>query len=416
MKYKITAPGRISASLDLPSSKSICNRALIINALSEGKEDLLNISDCDDTQVLVEALKTMPQTIDIGATGTAMRFLTAYLAGVEGERILTGSKRMLERPIKVLVEALRRLGADIEYEGEEGFPPLRIRGKRLMGGTLQISASVSSQYISALLMTGPKMWHGLCLELTGEVVSRPYIDLTLMMMRDFGAKAQWLTPNIIKVERGDYKALSYTVENDWSAASYWYEMLALCPDCDSELTLHGLQDVSLQGDSAVRYLFNMLGVKTQFQDKTSVKAGNVCLQKSVIKAPRLDYDFSNQPDLVQTMAVTCALMGKPFRFTGLGTLRIKETDRIAAIIKELGKLGYILSDEGGDVLVFNGERHEVSHPVEIETYKDHRMAMAFAPAALVVGEVVILDPMVVTKSYPHFWEDMRRVGFSVKEI
>ncbi|MDY6265960.1 MAG: 3-phosphoshikimate 1-carboxyvinyltransferase [Prevotella sp.] len=411
MRYKITAPSHIDTTINLPASKSISNRALILHALGKGSVVPDNLSDCDDTKVIINALKTMPPVIDIKAAGTAMRFMTAYLSVTPGEHVITGTNRMKHRPIRVLVDALRKLGAQIEYTEEEGFPPLRITGETLDGGMLEIPGDVSSQYISALLMIGPAMKNGLKLRLTGNIVSRPYIDLTLHVMHEFGISVEWTDVDMISVSHQEIGERRYTIENDWSASSYWYEILAMINDDESRVTLPGLKDASRQGDSAVRYLFSMLGVKTAFRT-----SNEVVLTRHMRSLPRLDYDFINQPDLAQTLVVTCATLGIPFHFTGLGNLRIKETDRIEAMKTEMRKLGYVLDDSVETELSWNGERCEAEEKPVIDTYEDHRMAMAFAPTAILLGQIRINNPEVVTKSYPGYWDDLRKAGFTIEEI
>lgn len=415
MQYIINPPDRLDASVSLPASKSISNRALVINALAGSGIMPDNLSDCDDTLVMLDALRRMPATIDIGAAGTAMRFLTAYLAAVPGEHVITGTERMCHRPIRALVDALRRLGADITYEGEEGFPPLRINGRKLDGGRLEIPGGISSQYISALLMLGPTLGSGLELQLTGEVVSRPYIDLTLCMMRLYGADADWTDVDTVTVRPKPYGSRPFFIENDWSAASYWYEALVLAKDSESEVRLDGLMDGSRQGDSAVKYLFSMLGVRTVFKTRERGVPTTVTLKRVEPVPPRLDYDFVNQPDMAQTFVVCCALAGVPFRFTGLESLKIKETDRMEALKTEMRKLGYVVRETAEGVLSWDGERYQQAGEIVIDTYDDHRMAMAFAPAAMVFPGLKINDPHVVSKSYPHFWDEMRRAGFTITE-
>lgn len=411
MTYKITAPSHIDTRINLPASKSISNRALVLHALSG--EDALpeNLSDCDDTEVIVNALRTMPDVIDIKAAGTAMRFMTAYLSVTPGTHTLTGTERMRHRPIRILVDALRSLGARIDYAGEEGFPPLRITGGELEGGMLTIPGNVSSQYISALLMIGPAMRQGLTLWLTGEIVSRPYIDLTIHVMHEFGIDVEWTNVDTIHVAHQQYRQPPYIIENDWSASSYWYEILAMLDDRESKVVLPGLKDGSRQGDSAVRYLFSMLGVKTAFTTD-----GEVALTRHHRTLPRMDYNFINQPDLAQTLVVTCTVLGLPFHFTGLGNLKIKETDRIEAMKTEMRKLGYVLDDSKDTELSWNGERCEACEVPVIDTYEDHRMAMAFAPAAIRLGEIRINNPEVVSKSYPSYWDDLRSAGFTIEVI
>lgn len=415
-QYRLTAPCRLEATISLPASKSISNRALIIYALSGGKNMPSNLSDCDDTEVIINALRNMPKEIDIKAAGTAMRFMTAYLSVMEGTHILTGTERMKHRPISILVDALRKLGANIEYVGTEGYPPLRITGQSLNGGLLEIPGNVSSQYISALLMIAPMLKEGMTLHLLGDIISRPYIDLTLWMMGEFGADAEWFSNDTIVVKPQPYKSRDYFIESDWSGASYWYEMMALCADKRSEVKLTGLMDGSKQGDSTTRYIFSLLGVKTQFESKQANIAQTVTLKQNGRCVPKLEYDFINSPDLAQTFVVTCAAKGIPFHFKGLSTLKIKETDRIEALKTEMRKLGYVLQDHNNSELIWDGERCNPSFEQGIDTYEDHRMALAFAPYALLHDRLIINNPQVVTKSYPHYWEDLRLAGFTIEEL
>lgn len=413
MQYIINAPSVIDTKIKLPSSKSISNRALVIHALSNG--DILpeNISVCDDTEVIVNAMMSNPDVVDIKAAGTAMRFLTAYFAATPGAHILTGTERMKQRPIGVLVDALRYLGADIQYLENDGYPPLRINGRQLEGGYMEMRGDVSSQFVSALLMIAPVMKNGIELRLTDGVVSRPYIDLTLWMMREFGAIADWSDMETVKVEPGAYVQRKYRIESDWSAASYWYEIMALNGNDESRVELEGLMDASKQGDSVVRYIFSLMGVKTRFADSENERE-IVRLKSHRPILPRLDYDFVGSPDLAQTVVVACALNDVPFRFTGLASLKIKETDRIEALKRELLKLGYVLRDEDGNTLVWDGARCEPTME-PIDTYNDHRMAMAFAPAAFKFPGIRINDPQVVTKSYPQFWADLEYAGFKIEK-
>ena len=403
-------PDILRTEIALPSSKSISNRALVIRALSGGDMPIDNVSDCDDSRVVEEALRFMPRVVDIKAAGTAMRFMTSLLAVLGGDHIITGTDRMQRRPIAVLVDALRSLGADIAYMDMEGFPPLRIRGGRLTGGRLALPGNVSSQYISSLLMIAPTLKDGLVLELTGEVISRPYIDMTLAIMQQFGARAKWSDERTVCVEPVRYSPIPYYIESDWSAASYWYEMVALAADPGAEVSLPGLFQNSLQGDSKVAELFSRLGVETRFCDNA------VRLVKCSCDDGAFECNLVEQPDLAQTIVVTCCMMGRHFRISGLQTLRIKETDRIAALQKELGKLGFEIGVEGDDAMSWNGEMisdRSEDCGVAIDTYEDHRMAMAFAPVALTRGSITINNPEVVSKSYPRFWEDMKKAGFKI---
>ena len=414
-QYKLTAPEKLAQTICLPASKSISNRALVIYALSGGKNLPQNLSDCDDTDVIIKALRDMPEEINIKAAGTAMRFMTAYLSVTKGTHVLTGTERMKHRPIGILVDAMKALGADIKYVETAGYPPLRITGKTLKGGLLAIPGNVSSQYISALLMIGPMLKNGLTLQLTGDIISRPYIDLTLWTMREFGAEAEWTSADTITVNPKAYQDREYFIENDWTGASYWYEMLALCKGRDSEIKLTGLMDGSKQGDSVTRYLFSLLGIKTTFETKKEGIPQTITLPQNGRCVPRLEYDFVNSPDLAQTFVVTCAAKNIPFHFKGLSTLKIKETDRIEAMKREMRKLGYVVHDANDSELYWNGERCEPSLELGIDTYEDHRMALAFAPYALTTEGLIINNPQVVTKSYPHFWDDLKNVGFKIEE-
>ncbi len=419
----------MSLKVNLPSSKSISNRALIINALCpEGGEKIINLSDCDDTKVMLQALSNPTlETVDVGAAGTAMRFLTAYYSLQPGKRVVTGSQRMCHRPIGVLVDALRSLGADIRYVGEEGFPPLEITGRELHGGEIELAGDVSSQYVSALMMIGPMLKEGLKLKLKGKVVSRSYINMTKEMMSFFGADVQWRGGRNVVIAPKPYQSVGYAVEADWSAASYWYEILALSSGTKTIVFLYNLYKKSLQGDSSVADMFSNLAIETLFRDNNMSLDGNgCCLFRYGRSVRRLELDFKNNPDVAQTLVVTCGMRGIPFHFTGLETLRIKETDRIVALCSEMAKLGvHIMIDVDGSSLLWEGPDRQVGgretylHPkpgTVISTYNDHRMAMAFAPAALVLGSIEIDDPGVVTKSYPSYWNDLKNAGFDIQEI
>lgn len=414
MQYKIQSPTTLNTKITLPASKSISNRALIINALAGGEIIPENLSDCDDTDVVLAAFRDMPYEIDIKAAGTAMRFLTAYLSVTEGEHVITGTERMKHRPIAILVESLRKLGADITYIGEEGFPPLKIRGKKLQGGQLEIAGNVSSQYISAMLMIGAVMENGLRLKLRGEIISRSYIELTLSMMREYGAEAQWIGDDVIEVKPGGYKGRAYHVENDWSASSYWYEMLAIDDSEEARVVLTGLMSNSRQGDSIVKHIYSLLGVKTTFISKEAGEPSEVAMKCTGRKVQTMEFDFSTCPDLAQTVVCTCLAMNIPFHFKGLSTLKIKETDRIEALKAEARKLGFVLRDYYNSELAWDGERCEATMEA-IDTYEDHRMAMAFAPMAKVFPGLKINNPEVVSKSYPRYWEDLKKAGYGIEE-
>ena len=415
MQISLNIAQKVTADIALPASKSVSNRALLLQALCREKRyAIANLAACDDTDHMlqgVEAKRKGASLIDIGATGTAMRFLTAYLAITEGETVITGSERMKQRPIGTLVEALRTLGADITYMNREGYPPLRICGKRLQGGTLEIEAGISSQYISALLMIAPCLAEGLTLRLKGNIASRTYIELTLDLMRRYGAVAEWVDEQTIRVSPGTYEDIPLTVEADWSAASYWYELAAIAAHIkhDMDITLPALTPDSRQGDRVVAQLFEPLGVKTVYTEEGARLFGGD-FQLSSFNFP-LEKDFTHCPDIAQTMAVTYCLLGIPFVFSGIHSLRIKETDRVAALIAELRKLGYVLRAEGDERLIWDGTRCEPQQHPTSATYDDHRMALAFAPAALCYEHLTIEHPEVVTKSYPEFWENLRKLKF-----
>ena len=468
-------PLKLNASLTLPTSKSLCARALVINHLCQLPVPLVGLSDCDDTQAILQGLEALrnsegaPLRVDIGAAGTAMRFLTALFAATpQLDVVITGSQRMKERPIGALVTALQAAGADISYVEKEGYPPLRIRGKQLEGGTLALPSNISSQYVSALLMIAPTMRRGLQLELVGKVASAPYIRMTMQVMKAFGVEAKW-EKNIISVVRDQRyartlsshcettketeQAASYTIECDWTAASYWYEIVALHPDKAARVLLRGLREASEQGDAVCARWFEALGVTTTFtaegailekstkspqvtrkcdnstsedNELSSQTDDNFCesnedLPQTTSHSSQANYfsckdatplwlDFAAAPDLAQTFVVTCALLSRPFHFKGLESLRIKETDRIAALIAELQKLGKHIEAIGEGELRYTAQNDSSpAHPITIATYDDHRMALAFAPAALQFPRLSIEHPEVVAKSYPDYWEHLSEI-------
>jgi 3-phosphoshikimate 1-carboxyvinyltransferase len=408
MQYSITSTiTKLEGTITIPTSKSISNRVIIINALAYSPFPVANLSDSDDTVVLEQVLYSNTNNFDIGHAGTAMRFLTAFLSKIVGKWEITGSERMQQRPIKILVDALNRLGARIEYINNEGYPPLRIWGSNLKGGNLELDGSISSQYISALLMIAPTIEGGLTLTLTNKIASASYIDLTLKLMAKFGIRYTW-EGNKIVIKEQDYMAIPYTVEADWSGASYWYEMAVLAEDAN--IVLEGLQLESLQGDCSQAKWFEDFGIHSK-QETDGVR-----LTKAKVNLPsKYIQNFVENPDIAQTFAVMCVCKRVPFYFYGLETLKIKETDRINALIVELGKLGAALYEPKLGELAWNGELDEskFNSVVTVDTYHDHRMALAFAPVALMNGNIGINDPMVVTKSYPGYWEDLQRVGFEI---
>ena len=412
MIYNIKAPNVLKANILLPSSKSISNRVLILNALCNHHEKINNISVCDDTEAVIKAIRDNESNIDIGAAGTAMRFLTAYLSSQKGSYTITGTERMKNRPIKILVDALRSAGACIEYIEKEGYPPLQIEGQTLKGGDIHLDGGVSSQYISALLMAAPLMTNGLRLYLSGDIISRPYINLTIKLMRRFGVivleEEQTFT-----VPPQQYSSVeNFTVESDWSAASYWYEAIALCKNDNATVSLQGLLPNSLQGDASIVELFEKLGVRTTFTPSGVTLSKKTC----EIDSP-LVFDFVSMPDMAQTVAVTCAMLNIPFHFSGLQSLKIKETDRLNALKVELRKLGYMLEVRNENSVEWNGERCEAEASPVIETYEDHRMAMAFAPISLCgKSGINIANPEVVSKSYPSYWDDLSKADFMITDL
>jgi 3-phosphoshikimate 1-carboxyvinyltransferase len=395
----------IQASILLPASKSESNRALIIDALSGHTCTLHNLSEARDTQTMQRLLHSQEHTLDVIDAGTTMRFLTAYLAATNQNKILTGTPRMCERPISILVDALRKLGADISYMNNEGFPPIYIKGIQASGvQQIEIRGDVSSQYISALLMVAPVLPQGLTLTLTGNIGSRPYIEMTIKQMAHFGIEVSW-QGNTIIVKKQSYQPATFWVESDWSAASYWYSIAAL--SSQAEIELRGLKKDSLQGDSAIAGIMENLGVQTIYVE------GSVRLTKKPSQK-QATVDFTHCPDLAQTVAVLCAAKDIHLTLTGIESLKIKETDRVKALQQELSKFGTTLQEVKTGV--YELTRKEVwkqpGEPVEIDTYDDHRMAMAFAPLALMYP-IVIQHPKVVVKSYPRFWEDLKKAGFVI---
>ncbi len=386
-------------TIPLPSSKSESNRVLIIDALTQGDNHISNLAEARDTQTMIRLLKDDPQTLDVLDAGTTMRFLTAFSALTNRKKTLTGTPRMCERPIGILVDALRSIGAEIEYKGKEGFPPLETKGfSKQLKNHIKIRGDVSSQYISALLMNAPLLPEGLTLELTGKIGSRTYIEMTLELMKQFGIQYTF-EENLIKVAPQKYQNTSFSVESDWSGASYWFSLLA-CAESGS-FFLKGLKQNSLQGDSKIVDIMDKLGVQSEF------KEGGVLLTKKPVSG--LDrFDFTHCPDLAQTVAVTCALIGQKSEFTGLESLRIKETDRIYALQQELAKVNAKLEEGENEVFTLIPST-SIPDEVEINTYDDHRMAMAFMPLATKTN-VFIEDKTVVNKSYPSFWKHCALTG------
>ncbi len=417
MTYRVSHTSKsLKGKITLAASKSESNRALIIQALCSERFEISNLATAEDTVVLKQILDTKhnspypEERFDVGGAGTTMRFLTAYFATQPGIFTLTGNERMKQRPIGILVNALRKLGAEIEYLEEDGYPPLKITGKQLMGGEIEIDGNVSSQFVSALLLIAPQLHKGLTIRFKGEVVSRPYIDMTLKMMQEFRVYGLWHDDSISVSSQQYHKksdeGYTYQVEGDWSSASYWYAIAALATDTDFEIA--GLKHPSLQGDAIVADIFSMLGIKTTYLDD------GIQLTKIKSHPEHLGFDFSDCPDLVQTISVVIAAKRMSAHFTGLRTLKIKETDRILALQNELSKIGVNVKTENDDSISISSSP-SLHPPEQIATYDDHRMVMAFSALAMIFESILIENPKAVVKSYRNFWDDMRAQGFDISQ-
>lgn len=394
----------IDAIIHLPSSKSESNRALIINALCSPKGNLSNISSARDTQTMLRLLASDDKTADVIDAGTTMRFLTAFFSVNNINKLLTGTDRMCERPIGILVDALQHIGVEIHFHEKKGFPPHEIIDfKKQLASEISIPGNVSSQYISALLMIAPKLPKGLKIQITGDIGSKPYITMTIELMKSFGVtvEADWEN-QLLKVSPQSYQPTDYQIESDWSGASYWYSVVALSPYHETTVELTGLKENSLQGDSKIVEIAAHLGVKSEFT-KNGVRLTKIRREE------KFSYDFTHCPDLVQTVAVICAVKGIDATFTGIESLKIKETDRVLALQTELAKLGveFIETEENTSYRI---AKQTIMHPdMPFDTYDDHRMAMAFAPIAMQM-DIFINEPDVVVKSYPEFWDDFEKVA------
>ncbi len=418
IQYTIHAPlNPIKAEISLPASKSFANRLLIMQSFNQSMT-IDNLSDANDTVLLQKLIKIMQHrsnknteavVLDAGPAGTVYRFLTARLAIEPGTWILTGSERMKERPVKLLTDALITLGADIQYAGKEGYPPLIIKGKKLKGGAVSINAGVSSQYISALMMIAPALENGLQLTLEGTIGSLPYIEMTARLMEQAGIIIQ-RHKNSYHIAPQQYASAHLTIEPDWSASSYWFQIASL--NHGAEILLKDLAPNSLQGDSAVRVLFENIGVTSQFTGK------GLLLKNTPDKAKKFTADFTDIPDLAQTFAITMAAKGIQAQLKGLRSLRIKETDRITAIINELATMGYQAIERENYILEIPQQTRNLFNQYAtpfIHTYHDHRMAMCFAPLSLTGTTLQIENPTVVKKSYPKYWDHLKQAGFTVEE-
>ncbi|MCM4170211.1 3-phosphoshikimate 1-carboxyvinyltransferase [Arenibacter sp. TNZ] len=409
MKLHLSTPSQnlIKSEVKITGSKSESNRLLLLQALFPNIK-ISNLSNSDDAEVMQKGLQISKGVVDIHHAGTAMRFLTAYFASQENKEVtLTGSKRMTERPIKVLVEALRSLGAEINYIDNEGFPPIKIKGKKLVKHKVSLPADISSQYISALLLIAPSLENGLELELVGKITSVPYIKMTLGLLSQIGV-ANSFEGNTIKVSPKDaVESATQVVESDWSSASYFYSIVALC-DIGTEISLTAYNKNSLQGDSVLKNIYKVFGVETNFLD-------HQVILKKIANPENTNFNFelANAPDIAQTIAVTCFGLGVGCHMTGLHTLKIKETDRLEALKIELTKLGAPISVTDRTLTLEASK--EIKKEIAIDTYNDHRMAMAFAPLALKTS-LFVNDAEVVSKSYPDFWKDMENLKIKVQTI
>ncbi|WP_019671070.1 3-phosphoshikimate 1-carboxyvinyltransferase [Eudoraea adriatica] len=409
MKLRLLGPSDklLNAHIKITGSKSESNRLLLLKALYPGIT-IKNLSNSDDAAVMKRGISLQEGKVDIHHAGTAMRFLTAFFASREGANvILTGSSRMQERPIKILVNALKNLGAEIDYLENEGFPPLRIRGQNLTESKVSLPADVSSQYISALLLVAPGLEKGLELELLGKITSIPYIKMTLGLLKQIGVNSSF-EGNVVRVlPKKSIGELTLTVESDWSSASYFYSIAALS-EIGTKISLSSYRRDSLQGDSILIEIYKLFGVDTEFKEDSIVlfKAGPQ-------EQDAIECDLANAPDLAQTIAVTCFGLGIGCLLTGLHTLKIKETDRLVALKNELSKLGAKIVVTNNTLTLESS--NTITSGAAIDTYNDHRMAMAFAPMALKIA-IVINDAEVVTKSYPDFWEDLEQLGFKIKAL
>ena len=409
MNVKLTASKiNTQAAITISGSKSETNRLLILQALYPNIT-LENVSDSDDSKVMIGALSSTDEIIDVHHAGSTMRFLTAYYSMQEGRTVtLTGSDRMKERPIKILVNALRQLGADIEYLENDGFPPIKIVGQKITKYQVSLDANVSSQYISALLLIAPKLENGLEIILNSEITSRPYLDMTIKLLDAIGAKTFFIGSKINVQPKLRIDDMNYSIESDWSSGSYYYSIVALAK-VGTEITLSGFKENSLQGDSVVADIYRNFGVETVFQNNDSL----VITKTNNPLPENFQLNLNHTPDLAQTIAVTCFGLRISCKLDGLHTLKIKETNRLEALKVELIKLGANVSIDESSITI--NSSNDIEAGISIKTYDDHRMAMAFAPLALKVP-LVIENTEVVSKSYPGFWNDLESIGFSIDEI
>ena len=409
MKLHLSGPSNnlLKSHIEITGSKSESNRSLLLQALYP-KISIRNLSNSDDAKVMQKGLAISSGEVDIHHAGTAMRFLTGYFASQEGKHVvLTGSQRMTERPVKVLVEALKKLGADIEYVNSEGYPPLQIKGKKLQKNQVSLPADISSQYISSLLLIAPSLENGLELKLVGKITSVPYIKMTLGLLNQIGVNTSFEGNNIKVSPKKNIEAIEIVVESDWSSASYFYSIVALS-EVGTEIKLSAYKKNSLQGDSILADIYNDFGVETTF-----LKNEIILKKAKHYQSTSIECDLANAPDIAQTIAVTCLGLGLGCELTGLHTLKIKETDRLEAMYKELSKFGAEVTIT--DKTLSMGPISDFRQEVAVDTYNDHRMAMAFGPLALKTS-FTINDAEVVSKSYPDFWKDLNKLGFRLQEL
>lgn len=400
MRFILKAKTRtLKGQIILPASKSISNRVLIIRALASNPFKIENLSDADDTVIMSKALGRNDMITDVGPAGTAMRFLTAFYASRPGEKVLTGSERMKQRPISILVDALRELGANITYLEKEGYPPLHIEGRRLNGGTVKVSGSVSSQFITALMLIAPTLPRPLTIDIQGDPLSRPYISMTKSLMEECGAQVSFNNNSVI-VQPGRYRSKSYLVEFDWSSAAFWMGFTALSRN--AKLLLKGLKADSIQGDKTAIEIFEKLGVRSTFDEK------GLLIERTDFNVENGEWNFRNHPDLVQPAAIALAGLKFPFMMTGLDNLRLKESDRISALQHELMKIGAETNSTEKSIQITGNSLKEASDIEPFDAHSDHRMVMSVAALSMIYSEIVIRDPMVVAKSYPAFWSQVEK--------
>lgn len=407
MNYRIFPPEELpECSITLPLSKSMSARAVIINTLQHADMQGMRLSDCTDTEAILRGINTLSGTVNVDNSGTSMRFLTSFYAATPGAEVeLDGCARMRQRPVAPLVQALRECGASIQYLEQEGFPPLKIRGSRLKGGHISVDATISSQFISALMMTAPYMEQGLKISLDGETASRPYILMTAEMMNRAGASVEIDSGSIV-IQPIPYTTPIDSIEPDWSAAGFWYEIEALT---SGFITLEGPLHPSVQGDALTSRIFSSLGVDTEYTDSGAE------LVASPELSPRLQLDLSATPDLAPALVVTCVMLRIPFNFSGMESLTVKECDRVEALCREMLLVGAVLDASLPGSLSWDGVLRPIQALPVFSSYSDHRMAMALAPVAAYMPGIIIREAECVAKSYPDFWEQMRLAGFIVQD-